>query len=131
MQRVITGVLLCITAVSSTHSASHNTVVSSPQNKKKKQPSYRQLQEQLGSEIRTAFTVTQSALEGCAHALCDSQAEWSYQQIRDNIQAITRDQKILQAYIEQIMTGDPAVSRAQMHDRIKDVEHIQKRWNIF
>lgn len=129
MRHMIIAAVICSVSGSVLADSSH-TVVTAPKHAKKKQPSYRQLQEQLGQAIRAAFTTTRSALEWYANVLCDTTSHMSYHIIQQRIRDIADDQRMLQEYVDQMMTGTPAISRAQMHERIQNVEHIQQRWNI-
>jgi len=94
-----------------------------------RQPSRRDMHEQLISRIEQAFCLVNQALyrytdkleyDVSAYNVCTCSAE---------IKRIASDQDKLYRYMKQAATGDPALSRDELQQRIAEIDRMIQTWN--
>jgi len=128
--RMILAVLLCSSGMVIT-----NTVHGSPEHtrvphKQHSGPRKKQLQQDLGDAIRHAIATTNHALSVYSTQLKHATDIQRAQSIGSYLETLRHDQSVLMQYLEQLITGDPALSRDDIQSRIQQIQTIQERWNM-
>ena len=99
------------------------------QHPRRKGPNRKQLQQQLGDDIDHALQVVQDTLSQYTHMLQRCTSIDETRRIGNMLHTVDQHQRELKRYLKQLLTGEPALSRAQLEQRIERVTIIYKQYH--